>query len=89
MDVVVKFRSGAQSRSRCFVASQAELPAFHLPTHAGFLERRPNIYIRYQHARSFRTFAPYTPSLGPMAKKKTAVPPEQAAGPSLIICRNK
>ena len=27
------------------IASQAELPAFHLPTHADFLEH-PNIYIR-------------------------------------------
>lgn len=89
MDEVVRFRSGIQSRSCCFVASQAELPAFHLPTHADFLER-PNIFIS-----ATTTLVPFahlrhTPlRLGPMAKKKTAVPPEQAGGPSLIICRNK
>jgi hypothetical protein len=42
----------------------------------------------YQHSFFPRTVRQRL-SFGPMAKKKTAAPPEQAAGPSLVISRNK
>jgi hypothetical protein len=83
--------SGAQSRFMLFRSHlKPSCPHFICQLNPDFL-KRPNIYIRrnYKLVHSFRIFVPYTLRSAPMAKKKTAVPPEQAAGPSLIICRNK